>query len=1212
MKNYFKKKPFGTFLLMWVMLFSFSLETLHAQDLSQRLDWVCKNEPMPSVLKKLEQASGYKILFTYDEIQDFKVSANLKQETVEKIVKTLIASHPLTYKVDGKYITISLVKQASGQKRNVTLRGKVVDAQEEPLPGATVEVRGTSSFTLGTVTDMDGNFILNVPAFSPEQKRELAVSFVGMKVKTIRLTAANVDKPFNVLLESDNMLEEVVIVDDGYNRLPRKDMVGAFTTVKAEDIMMPAYQTIDQMLQGKIAGMQVINTSMRLGATPQIKIRGTSTLLGNKSPLWVVDGVIQEEPLKIDVSSQLAGNMKELIGNEISWLNPNDIDNITVLKDASATAIYGSRASNGVIVVTTKRGSTERMSVRYSSNFSIRQRPTYDLYDFMNSKERIQFSKEVYDAGARYQAEPLPQVYTYEGLMAMFNARQISESEFKKQMQHLETVNTDWFDLLTRNSVSQNHNLSISGGSQKVTYNASVGFSQNDGIEVGNENNQFTSRLNVHAEFSKRLNMSFNINGSVRNSDGYGPGVNPYNYALNTSRAVPAFEENGEWAYYQNYYTYQYNTLLGGYNIYSYNIFNEMANSYSKNKGTNFSASANVDFKILDWLTYQATGSLNQSMNDSEGYAGEKTSHVEQLYRGYPYGSEKSGSEKFKAALLPFGGTLTTSNSEGLSLSMSHRLAFSKTFDETHRVNAMLGWEVRSTKQRSNGNTVWGYVPERGEILVSPNRPTEIVPVGSASAIQWGALDGLYNGNWRKTTTETNYMSFFGTLAYSLKNRYVFNFNVRSDASNRFGQDANKKFDPTWSAGFSWKMAEEGFVKENMSWLDQMNLRATYGVQGYVISTISPELIASYQGILNGYNEYYLTISSIPNPYLTWEKTKTYNLGLDLSLFGVSLNFEYYGRRTNAISRTEVAQEYGMERLLLNGGILKNHGVELTLNFTPYRKKDFAWTMGLNFGRNWNRSEMSDVTVKADEVSHYDFLSGNASRPLKKGYPVSGFWSFKFAGLDPETGYPLFEGIDNEAKVPYGSEDVDPTTFLVYSGSSEPVFDGGFNTRLRYKGFSFGADFAVSLGAKKRLPNPYSSFTNGRIPSPFSNISKTLNDRWKQPGDELKTHIPAVYTSVLDLYNLYLPNGRFMSRYDMWAQSDVMVADASYLRCTQLSLSYNFPRQLCQRIGLNSISLNANVNNLFVIADKKWNGYDPELGNSITPKVYSLGLSVGF
>ena len=1095
----------------------------------------------------------------------------------------------------------------------VVVKGKVVDSEGEPLPGAAVVVRGENLPSFGGVTDADGNFSVIVPNFTSDQRRSLVVSFVGMQKKTLTLTAQGAAKTLRVVLQSDNMLEEVTIVEDGYNRLPRKDMVGAFTTVKAADIMMPAYQSVDQMLQGKIAGMQVVNTSARVGAAPQIKIRGTSTLLGNKSPLWVVDGVIQEDPISIDVSSQLTGNMAELIGNQISWLNPNDIENITVLKDASATAIYGSRASNGVIVITTKRGVAERMSVRYSANFSIRQRPNYDLYDFMNSLERIQFSKEAYDAGARYQQAPLPQIYTYEGLMAMFNNRQISEADFMKQMQKLETVNTDWFDLLTRNSISQNHSLSVSGGSTKVTYNASVGYSKNAGIEIGNDNDQFTTRLNVHTQFNDRLTLSTNISGSIRNQDGYGPGVNPYSYAMNTSRSVPAFEDDGSLAYYKNYYTYQYNPVLGGYNTYSYNIFNEMANSYSKNKGINFNASVNLDFKILDWLSWQATGSISEYINESEGFAGEKTSHVEKFYRGYPYGSEKSGSERFNAALLPFGGTLTTSNSGGSSKSMNHRLSVSKTFNSDHRFNAMLGWEVRTTKSRSNGNTVWGYVPERGEILVSPALPESITPVGGESlSIGWGVMDELYEGGWRKTTTETNYMSFFATLAYSLKNRYVFNMNVRSDASNRFGQDQNKQFDPTWSAGFSWKVAEEPYVKEKMPWLDQMSLRATYGVQGYVITSLSPELIVRYEGILNGYNEYYLAISSLPNPYLKWEQTKTWNLGLDLALFGVSMNLEYYGRRTSAINRQDVAQEYGVSTMYLNGGIIKNHGVELSLNFTPFRSKDFAWTVGLNMARNWNRSELDDRTAKADEVSHTDFLSGNSSRPLKKGYPLSAFWSFSFAGLDPENGYPLFNYIDNDAKESYGSQDVDPTTFLVYSGQSEPFFDGGLNTRVRWKGFQFGADFAIQLGAKKRLPDPYSTFAGGRIPSPFSNISKTLNNRWKKPGDELITDIPALYTSVLDEYNIYLPNGLYESRYTMWAMSDARVADASYLRCTQLSLSYNVPNVFCRKIGLASISLNANVNNLFLIASKKWNGYDPELGSSIQPKTYSLGLSVGF
>lgn len=271
-------------------------------------------------------------------------------------------------------------------------------------------------------------------------------------------------KPVTIILEPEEaQLDEVVVT--GYQSINRRDMVGSYTTVKAADIMMPAYNSIDQMLQGKIPGMVVVNSSSRIGSSPKITIRGTSTIFGNTDPLWVVDGIIQPDPLPIDASSAVTEDMKNLIGNQISWLNPADIETITVLKDASATAIYGSKASNGVIVITTKKGSAERTSIRYSTNLSFRARPNYGMFNFMNSKERIQFSKEAYDAGIRYQSDPLPQIYTYEGLMAMYNNRQISEENFMKQMEYLETCNTDWFDILCRNSVSHSHNLSITGGS---------------------------------------------------------------------------------------------------------------------------------------------------------------------------------------------------------------------------------------------------------------------------------------------------------------------------------------------------------------------------------------------------------------------------------------------------------------------------------------------------------------------------------------------------------------------------------------------------------------------------------------------------------------------------------------------------------------------------------------------------------------------------
>ncbi len=1098
---------------------------------------------------------------------------------------------------------------AYSQTGNQLVTGTVVDETGEPLPGAGVAINNKQGVAKGTVTNIEGEFQLFVNL--EQGDKELTVSFVGMKVKKVKLSANTHKAPLQIqLFPEDELLEEVTIVEDGYNRLPRKDMVGAFTTVKAEDVLMPAYQSIDQMLQGKIAGLSVVNSSARVGATPKITIRGTSTILGNTSPLWVVDGVIQEDQLSIDISSSITSGLKELIGNQISWLNPQDIENITVLKDASATAIYGSKASNGVIVITTKKGTPGRISVNYNANISVRERPTYDMYDFMNSQERILFSKEAYEAGVRYNNEPLPQIYTYEGLMAMFNKRMINEEQFSTYLQRLETVNTDWFDLLTRNAVSQNHNLSISGGTQKYTYNASVGYSDNKGYEVGNENDQITARLSINSNVNDKLSINVQLNGSVRDSHGYGAGVNPYSYAMNTSRAIPAYEENGERAFYSRYYTYSYNTQLGALNQYSYNIFNEMENSYSENRGTTFNASANVSYKIFNWLTYQGTANMSTTINKGESFAGERTSTVEQLYRGYPYGSEKSGSDKYNAALLPYGGILNQSNSQSTSFSTSQRLQFSKEFNENHRLNAMLGVEIRTTESGSESNTAYGFVPERGEIIVSPNLPSNFKPVGGGNVtIGLGVLDGLYQGGWNKTSTETNFVSFFSTVAYSFMNRYVVNVNVRSDASNRFGQDVNQQFDPAWSFGASWKIAQEPFVARNLSWLDQMNLRFSYGIQGNVVNSLSPEMIVRYRGLLQSYKEYYLTISSLPNPYLDWERTKNWNLGLDLSLFGITMNVEYYGRRTNAIIRQDVAQEYGVSTMPLNGGIITNQGIEFTLNYTPIRTKNIVWTIGMNASKNWNKSETDDRTAKADELTHTDFLNGSSSRPLKNGYPLTAFWSYKFTGLNSKNGLPTFKDATYEDVDGDGS--VDPTTFLVYSGQSEPYFTGGFNTRFHWKGFNIGADFALMLGAKKRLPNPYQTFDYGKMPDIFSNLSKELNDRWKKPGDEAHTNIPALYTSVKDLYNLNLPNGLYDNIYSMWAQSDVRVADASFLRCTQITMSYSLPAKICKKIGLTRIMISANVNNLFVIASDDWKGYDPELGYTIQPKVYSMGLSIG-
>lgn len=1111
---------------------------------------------------------------------------------------------------DGNAAAVSV----PSSKWDGIVTGTVIDEFGEPVIGATVKAKGTNR---ATITDIDGNFILKLGT-DTKSASTLVVSCVGMVPQSVAIKGA---AKLRIVMEPDaNVLSEVEVLDDGFNRLPRKDMVGAYTTIKAADILMPAYESIDQMLQGKVAGMIVSNSSNRVGATPSITIRGTSTLLGNTDPLWVVDGVIQTDPLKIDASDALTEEMSTLIGNQISWLNPQDIETITVLKDASATALYGSKASNGVIVVTTKRGEEGRTSVRYSNSFSIRQRPHYGMFNLMNSQERIQFSKDAYDSGAHYSSIPIPQVNSYEGLINMFNQGQVSEDYFARQMERLETTNTDWFDVLCRNSFSQSHNLSISGGNSKATYNGAFGYTSNHGTEKGNDTERFTARLNIGMNLSSRLRINLNMNGSMSNTDGFGSIESPQSYARTAARSIPLYNEDGSLCYYNpNYYTYKYNSTEAGQLLYNYNILNEINNSYSKNRGIVYNVSANVDFKIYDGLSYQFVGSVSSSSNTLEGYMGEKTSYIEQNYRGYPAGSQTADTDYYKAALLPKGGQLNTSNTSTNTYSMQHKLVYSKQFNDNHRLNVMAGFELRSAKTNGVRNTVWGYEPDRGQQLVTPTYPQNIVPIGSSADVQWGVVNELYsNRAWNKTAATNNQVSYYGMVAYSLMNRYVFNANFRNDASNRFGQDTNHQFNPTYSFGAQWRVAQENFVREHIGWLNQLNLRATYGVQGNAVQSISPDLLASFVNNVNDLayaNEYMLSIYSLPNPLLTWEDTHTWNLGLDMQLLsGITVNVEYYGRRSNAIFNQICPEEYGMTAIKMNGGRIYNQGVEATVNFTPFRTNELTWTIGLNASKNWSRSGMQDRSKNLSDqyLTKNDFLNGNSQLPLRKDKPLSAFWSYSFAGLDPVTGYPTFNNIDVEGE---GSKEVDPTTFLVYSGQKDPYFTGGINTRIRWKSLTLGANFAAVIGSKKRLPNPYANFTNGNLPSPFVNLNKDLLSRWTKPGDEKHTIIPALFTSVdtRDL-TVSLPDGTTTNNiYSMWANSDAMVASGSFLRCSQISLTYQFPTELVKKVGASSFQLNANMNNVFVIADKRWNGFDPELnGTAVQPKIFSFGLSLGF
>ena len=1173
----YASRNFVKFCLLWI--FSLSSLMIQAQD-NQRISIDLRGETLEAALWYLQNRTKFVFMYGTEDVANVTdITIRAKDKTITEILDECLEGTNLTYEISGSAIVI---KKRQSQK--ITISGWVRDTNGEALPGATITIRGSKH---GAIAGLDGQYTFNIPA---QEGLILTYSFIGMEKKTVKYTGK---KTINVTLNSSTSTEIDEVVVTGYQNIQRRDIVGSITSIKAKDIIMPSFTTIDQMLQGRVAGMVVTNTSSRVGTAPKIQIRGTSTLQGNRDPLWVVDGIIQEDfQVTLDSGDLMTKNLQDIIGNQISWLNPADIENITILKDASATAIYGSKASNGVIEITTKKNTTDRLTVNYSANFNIGQRPNYGMFNFMNSQERVRFSQEAFDAGVNYIETPYKDLNTYEGILRMLQEHDISDIEYRK-------LNTDWFKRLTRRSFSHTHNVSVSGGTNKFSYSASIGYNNSEGQEIGNDNERMTGRIALMLRPIEKLTINLTLNGSVSTTNGFFNEVNPMSYATNTNRIIDPdayyMQRNG------------YNSKTGKIQTLSYNFINERDNSGSKARSNFMSASLDVNWRILDWVTYQFTGGYSNNNSTNESWATERTYYIANEYRGYDFNSVTPTSAEFKAAQLPFGGILYTNDNNQYSYNIQNKLQFSKAFNPDNRLNALLGMELRSSTAKGTANKVWGYVPDRGERIVAPTIPSEVITPNNPPT-GWGILGDIYSRGWQRTDNTNNFLSFFATFAYSFKNRYVVNANVRNDASNVFGQDINHRIDPTYSFGLSWRASEEAFFQKHLKWITTLNFRGTFGIQGNALTRESPELILSQQGVQPGYNRYFSTIGQIPNPYLSWERTRNWNFGVDLELFRMFyMNLEYYTRRSNAVITVDLPFEYGIDDMKRNGGIIYNRGIEYTLSFTPIQKRDFSLNINLNASKNWNKGGETKI-----DRNTAMYLRGGSTQILKEGYPLSAFWSYSFAGLDGSNGKPMFNYVEvpDEEK----SKSIDPTTYLVYSGETEPYFTGGLGFSFRYKSLSLNTSFSLLLGSKKRLPSPYSDFqgSGSMMPDPTKNVNRDLLNRWQKPGDEVYTNIPGLPTWPIEI-GWTLPNtDSAESAIEMWEKSDAMVVSGSFLRCRNIGLSWQMKKEWCDKIHAKNLAINFNMDNIFVIASKRFNGFDPELENSIMPRSFSLGLNIGF
>lgn len=1135
---------------------------------------------------QIQKQTGLTVVYSNNELnKDKKIQAGFVQMELKDVLDKVLAGTNLSYEFMDEFVILKVIMKDE-KKKTVSVTGKVVDEKNMALPGVTVMVK---DLKLGTTTGPDGRYVLTIPKVD---NILLVFSFVGMHTQEVKYTGQD---SVNVVMKDDiEVLEDVVVT--GYGNMSKGNYTGAATTMKAEDIMMAGVSSIDQMLQGVVPGMLVQQGTGMVGASPKIRVRGVSSLLGSQEPVWVVDGVIQRDPQPFNSEDNTkfsvdADDISQLAGNAISWLNPNDIESITVLKDASATAIYGSEAANGVIVITTKKANVGKVSVAYSGDFSIGQRPRYGLYNQMNSQEMMEFSQEMYEDRVSYPSKVLS--IGFAGLLQSYLNKEISKKEFDQQYEKMATTNTDWFDLLFQNSFSHKHSLSLAGGSEKIQNRTSLGYTDETGEATGNKVTLLTATSNTTVNLmNNKLIVNLLLKGTWRKVKGFAYDVDPFSYAYNTSRVIPMYSEDGS-LYYHEKWANESSTVINNKTSYLYNIQNELDNTGSENNTKTWGTTLDVKWNILPGLDYQGLVSYSSSSADVKKYATERSFYVASL-RGYDYGVYESSAPEFAYTRLPFGGLLETGLTDVSTVTVRNALVYDHMFEDIHRLTLQLGVETNSSKTRGTTSKRYGYLKDRGETFIK-------LPLTYSDLAWEGDLldNDLAQGEAMVLNKIDNKLSEYISAVYTYDGRYVLNASARLDASNRFGQDKNKRFAPTWSVGVKWRVAAERFAK-NLWWLNNLDLIASYGFQGNAVESVSPYLIAKDGGVNEYYNAYLLNISSLPYPDLGWEKTKTYNFGVDAALLDGRLNFtvNYFKKISDVLSSRNIPRENGMKNAVVDGGEMTNTGYDFVINVIPVRTKDFTWQLSLN------TSETKNKVNKNQRINTLnDYLEGSA---VVDGEAFSTFYSFKYNGLNDENGTPESAYMD----VLNGAS---PLNYLVKSGKFTPDFSGGLNMMFKYRNWSLFALFNVQWGGHARLPKLYDTDNNYGIPTPEQNVSRDLALRWRKVGD--KTNIPSIPTSeaYIDLPATASVASTERKLYDMYNNSDLRVANTDFIRCRSLSLSYEFNQKWLSRIAAQRFVIKASMTNPFMwVSDSKWDGLDPETGNWPARRVTSLSLQVMF
>ena len=1098
-------------------------------------------------------------------------------------------------------ITMAILSLPAFAQMKVT--GVVVSAEDgEPIIGATVRVKGQEA--TGTATDFDGRFTLTVPS----SDSRLVVTYVGMDTKEVKVSSSEM----KIVLESNSqVLGEVVVT--GMGKMDKRLFTGATTQINADDAMLSGVADISRSLEGRSAGVSVQNVSGTFGAAPKIRVRGATSIYGSSTPLWVVDGVILENAVDVDADDLSSGDATSLISSAIAGLNADDIESFQVLKDGSATSIYGARAMAGVVVVTTKRGKAGVSTINYTGEFTTRMKPNYNNYNISNSQEQMSIYKEMEEKGwlnfSSLASSSSSGVYgkMYQ-LMRQYNETNgqfglaNTQAAMNKYLQTAEKLNTDWFDLLFRNSLQQNHAVSISGGTEKAKLYASLSALYDPGWTKKSAVERYTGNLNASFDVSKWVTLTLLTSASYRNQEAPGTlsqstdvvsgavsrsfDINPYSFALNTSRTL---DPNA--TYSRNYAPF--------------NIFDELDNNYIQLGVTDMKFQGELNWKPILGLEFHALVAYRYQSSTNEHFIKDHSNQAEAYRAGvddpiimysnpYLY-TDPDDPNANPVSVMPEGGMYFRSDYSVKQLDFRGTVQYNKVIqDGKHIINLFGGMESNKTDKNQVDFEGWGFIYDEGGLpAMDPSLFKQMKEEGRT----------YYANAWGYTRS----LAYFLTGNYSYKGKYNVNLTGRYEGTNKLGRSRSARWLPTWNVGASWNVHEENwFYKQPV--FSHMTLRASYSLVAdrgpswvtnalpvyYATQSWKPEKDLFETGIV---------LSDLANSELTYEKKYEFNVGADVGFLDnrINLVFDYYTRNNyDLIGDIYTQGAGGFIHKYGNVASMKSHGFEFTLSTRNIQTKDFSWSTDWTFSNAVN--EITDLESRSTMLE----LCSAAGYALE-GYPVRAMFSIPFVGLNDE-GLPQF--INENGEVTTSSinfQEYEKLDHLVYEGPVDPTITGGFGNIFDYKNFRLNVFITYSFGNKIRLDPVFAAAYSDQTASP-----KEFKNRWTIPGDENKTTIPTIASR-----RQYQNDSQLSYAYNAYNYSTERVANGGFIRMKEISLTYTLPNKFVKRIGLSNASLKIQGTNLFLIyADKKLNGQDPEFVNSggvatPMPKQFTFTLRLG-